>query len=90
MILCIRYCVHFVHLTDVCVCVCVCVCLNKSSAKTALIIFPYFKKKTNHLSQRSMNSYTFFFFLVCFSCQPSSKQFIPINYQDEWGSFFLL
>ena len=86
MILCIRYFVHFVHLTDISVCV----CSNKSSAKTALILFPYFKKKTNHLSQRSMNSYNFFFFLVCFSCQSSSKQFIPINYQDEWGSFFLL
>ena len=85
MILCIRY---FVHLTDVCVCV----HSNKWSAQTAPILFPYFKKKTNHLSQRSMNSHTFFFVCVCvcFSCQPSSKHFIPFNYQDEWGSFFLL
>ena len=60
MILCIRYFVHFVHLTDVSVCV----CSNKSSAKTALILFPFFKKKTNHLSQRSMKSYNFFLFGV--------------------------
>ena len=53
---------HFVHLTDISVCV----CSNKSSAKTALILFPYFKKKTNHLSQRSMNSYNFFFFFGVF------------------------
>ena len=58
MILCIRYFVHFVHLTDVCVCV----RSNKWSAQSAPILFPYFKNKTNNLSQRSMNSHTFFFF----------------------------